>query len=99
MVTDNSQLAGKVPVLAVLHGEFDPGSGRTLAACLTHASGATKGLRAWQSRERVSNTWVTCPDDWDNPTKVGLIPNVLSALKGGQDRKLRPPHRDGPAAH
>ena len=21
-----------------LHGEFDPGSGRTLAACLTHAS-------------------------------------------------------------
>ncbi len=25
----------------VLHGEFDPGSGRTLAACLTHASGAT----------------------------------------------------------
>ena len=30
---------------AVLHGEFDPGSGRTLAACLTHASGATnRGL-------------------------------------------------------
>ncbi len=22
----------------VFHGEFDPGSGRTLAACLTHAS-------------------------------------------------------------
>ena len=32
-------------VRAVLHGEFDPGSGRTLAACLTHASGATnRGL-------------------------------------------------------
>ena len=62
---------------AVLHGEFDPGSGRTLAACLTHASGATKGLRPRQSRERVSNTWVTCPDDWDNPRKLGLIPNVL----------------------
>src|SRR3954453_16758623 len=31
--------------MEVLHGEFDPGSGRTLAACLTHASGATnRGL-------------------------------------------------------
>ena len=27
------------------HGEFDPGSGRTLAACLTHASRARKHLR------------------------------------------------------
>ena len=25
-----------------LYGEFDPGSGRTLAACLTHASRAMK---------------------------------------------------------
>ena len=25
-------------VLEDFHGEFDPGSGRTLAACLTHAS-------------------------------------------------------------
>ena len=29
------------------HGEFDPGSGRTLAACLTHASGATNQASAW----------------------------------------------------
>ena len=27
------------------YGEFDPGSGRTLAACLTHASRAMKLLR------------------------------------------------------
>ena len=27
------------------YGEFDPGSGRTLAACLTHASRAMKHLR------------------------------------------------------
>src|SRR5687768_5822802 len=33
-------------VAAVLHGEFDPGSGRTLAACLTHASGATNRASA-----------------------------------------------------
>ena len=42
-----------------LDGEFDPGSGRTLAACLTHASRA--GSIQWQhwgrpSGERVSNT-------------------------------------------
>src|SRR2546430_487715 len=33
--------------LVVLHGEFDPGSGRTLAACLTHASGATNQGLPW----------------------------------------------------
>ncbi len=42
-----------------LDGEFDPGSGRTLAACLTHASRAKSNR--WQHRgrlsgERVSNT-------------------------------------------
>ena len=44
-------LAGSVLVvwgwlgfLLVLFGEFDPGSGRTLAACLTHASRTVKGL-------------------------------------------------------
>ena len=26
------------PKQTIYHGEFDPGSGRTLAACLTHAS-------------------------------------------------------------
>src|SRR5947208_2631378 len=31
----------------LLHGEFDPGSGRTLAACLTHASGATNQGLPW----------------------------------------------------
>ena len=35
---------GLVGVLLVLFGEFDPGSGRTLAACLTHASRTVKGL-------------------------------------------------------
>ena len=42
-----------------LDGEFDPGSGRTLAACLTHASRTRS--KQWQhcgrpSGERVSNT-------------------------------------------
>ena len=38
-----------MPFFAVLlysiHGEFDSGSGRTLAACLTHASRATPAFR------------------------------------------------------
>ena len=37
-------------------GEFDPGSGRTLAACLTHASRTLKPVFGWMSGERVSNT-------------------------------------------
>jgi len=32
-------------VFLSIHGEFDSGSGRTLAACLTHASRATPHLR------------------------------------------------------
>jgi hypothetical protein len=27
----------------------------------------------------VSITWVTCPDDRDNPRKLELIPDVLTA--------------------
>ena len=42
------------------------------------------GLALGQSRERVSNTWVTCPDDRDNPRKLGLIPDVLSAHEGAR---------------
>jgi hypothetical protein len=33
---------GASTVRTVFHGEFDPGSGRTLAACLTHASRAER---------------------------------------------------------
>ncbi len=31
-----------------------------------------------ESGERVSNTWVTCPEDGDNLRKRKLIPDVLS---------------------
>src|SRR5690242_21785213 len=63
-------------LVRVFVGEFDPGSGRTLAACLTHASRAVRPLRGYTSGERVSNTWVTCPSLWDKPGKLGLIPDV-----------------------
>ena len=39
-----------------LDGEFDPGSGRTLAACLTHASRTLGNSNISESGERVSNT-------------------------------------------
>jgi hypothetical protein len=67
-----------------LSGEFDPGSERTLAACLTHASRARKGASAPEySGARVRNTWAICPEDGDNPAKVGLIPNKTT---GGNSR-------------
>ncbi len=59
-----------------IHGEFDPGSGRTLAACLTHASRTMNLLREGISGERVSNTWAICPSLWDKPWKRGLIPDT-----------------------
>lgn len=65
----------------LFHGEFDPGSGRTLAACLIHASraqetgGTLRGEAGGMSGGRVSNTWATCLSDWDNPGKPGLIPD------------------------
>ncbi len=33
------------------------------------------------SGERVSNTLVTCPEVGDNPSKGGLIPDVLTLLR------------------
>ena len=37
-------------------GEFDPGSGRTLAAWIRHASRTVGTFRGSESGERVSNT-------------------------------------------
>ena len=59
------------------HGEFDPGSGRTLAACLTHASRARKFLREFPSGGRVSNTWATCLIEGDSLPKGRLIPHKV----------------------
>jgi hypothetical protein len=78
------------------NGEFDPGSGRTLAACLIHASRA--GLFAGSLRAeglepsggRVSNAWVTCPEVRDNSSKGLLIPYVVKesslSLTKGENR-------------
>ena len=56
--------------------EFDPGSGWTLAAGLTHASrgaaGPSNGLPA--TGARVRNAYATCPRQGDNRWKRRLIP-------------------------
>ncbi len=36
-----------------IYGEFDPGSGRTLAACLTHASRTVNFKLAWGDQWRT----------------------------------------------
>ena len=63
--------------------EFDPGSGWTLAACITHSSRtelfelilreAFKQL----SGGRVSNAWATCLCEGDNVGKLTLIPHYV----------------------
>ena len=72
-----------------LFGEFDSGSGRTLAACLTHASRTERPFRGYSSGERVSNTWVICPALWDKPGKLGLIPNMTMGCMSCGGKLLR----------
>ena len=45
------------------YGEFDPGSGLTLAECLTHASRAAAGVVYYlpASGGRLSNAWERAP--------------------------------------
>ena len=68
--------------------EFDPGSGWTLAACLTHASrtGNTSLRLRWiwfiSSGGRVSNAWVTCLIQGDNSQKWLLIPHKRTGPHG-----------------
>ena len=71
-----------LPWCQVQTGEFDPGSERTLAACLRHASRAERLLREYSSGARVSNTWVIYLRVWDNPGKLGLIPGKTTAPSG-----------------
>ena len=69
-----------------LNWEFDPGSGWTLAACLTHASraelfqGSFRMELKWLSGGRVSNAWVTCLIQGDNSRKRLLIPHKRTVL-------------------
>ena len=64
--------------------EFDPGSGWTLAACLTHASRTELFEEILRdgifqlSGGRVSNAWAICLSEGDNSRKRLLIPHNAS---------------------
>ena len=58
-------------------GEFDPGSGRTLAAGLIHASRTRRFLRKLESGERVRNAYATYLLVEDNRGKLRVILHVL----------------------
>ena len=61
--------------------EFDPGSGRTLAACLMHASRTVVFGRQWRTAEEHVGT---CPRVGDNAPKGTLIPHTLLFYGGGK---------------
>jgi hypothetical protein len=87
----------RLTVVSHLGGEFDPGSGSTLAACLMHASRAGRlsgGLRGG----RVRNTWATCPGVGDSRGKPRVIPHVLGLWWGGARKGSVDSPWEGPAA-
>ena len=68
---------GWIFVIERYYEEFDPGSGLTLAACITHSS-RTERYSPWVvliSGGRVSNAWVTCLWEGNNTWKRVLIPH------------------------
>ena len=76
--------------------EFDPGSGWTLAACITHSSRTDwfdSLLLKKVSGGRVSNAWATCLSEGDNTGKLVLIPHEAyeqhcKYVKGAIRRKM-----------
>ena len=81
-------------LLYIDNGEFDPGSERTLAAWIRHASRTRKlSSESEYSGERVSNGWKTCPTMGDNSSNELLIPHTTFGshglkVKGGLSLKL-----------
>ena len=63
------------------HGEFDPGSERTLAARLKHASRTATCSNMGESGERVSNTWVIYLWVGDSSWKHEVIPHKIYVQK------------------
>ena len=76
-------------MIKLYNGEFDPGSERTLAAWIRHASRTRKvPSGAEYSGKRVSNAWETSPSIGDNTPNGVLIPNTIISshdglMKGG----------------
>ncbi len=60
-------------------GEFDPGSGWTLAAGLTHASRGVTGIACYllTTGARVRNAYRTYLLQGNSPEKFGLMPHSI----------------------
>ena len=65
--------------IKLFNREFDPGSGWTLAACITHSSRTEIGgaCSTYLSGGRVSNAWATCLSKRDTTGKLVLIPHNI----------------------
>ena len=74
--------------------EFDPGSARTLAAWLKHASRTrTESLLSKYSGERASNAFLTCPQARDSVEKSAVIPDNPTKSYGFVGKGLLPGDR------
>src|SRR5262249_42488195 len=62
------------PTKATFFEGFDPGSERTLAAWIRHASRTNPGSNTGGSGERGSKAWVTYPEDRDSRPNGRVIP-------------------------
>ena len=77
-----SDASASTDASASIGGEFDPGSGSTLAACLMHASRARTPSGVLRGG-RVRNTWATCPGVGDSRGKPRVIPHTSISRTGG----------------
>ena len=71
-----------VPCKANFFEGFDPGSERTLAAWIRHASRTRTGGNSGESGERGSNAWVTYPLDRDSQPNGWVIPGDVAMSHG-----------------
>ncbi len=74
----------------IFDGEFDPGSGQTLAACITHASRTSVETHEWRTGEEHVGT---CLVLGNTRGKLRLIPHEIAQARkdfGRHERGLRP---------
>ena len=94
---ERSVKCSNIDLQTLNYGEFDPGSGRTLAAGFIHASRTrTRPSGRKYSGARVSNAWATYPRVGNNLRKRWLIPHIV-LRRMMQDKSLRT-LKDGPAS-
>jgi len=87
--TSAKNIATRQPsVMAASVSEFDPGSGTTLAACLTHASRAGRPFGGGQRRtgeERV----IDLPASGGQPRETGAVTACVRPPVGGSGKAFR----------